>query len=191
MQPPTSTTFETTSDSLQAQFDEAQKTLESLREQTTALAESVENDKTKINQVVEEVEECVRGFKGAEESQREEMRDFRGEIEALKALVPRVSDRNDRTDKQMIEKHTTSQTAALQDLQNELRSLKALLVSRQQTASSGSTGAASPVPQRTSIPAWQMSGGSSTPSWKTPASVGEKGKEKEAVAEDKVEGSEA
>ena len=91
----------------------------------------------------------------------------------------------------MIEKHTASQSAALQDLQNELRSLKALLVSRQQAAPPSSNSSASPVPQRATIPAWQMAGGSSTPSWKTPAPVEEKGKSKETVSEEKAEGSEA
>lgn len=95
----------------------------------------------------------------------------------------------------MIDKHTQSQSQALQDLQGELRSLKALLVSRQ-AAPAGGSGVASPVPRPASIPAWQMAGGSATPSWKTPApstaptpDSQDEAKGKDVAQEEKPEGS--
>jgi peroxin-14 len=68
---------------------------------------------------------------------------------------------------QMIEKHAASQTAALQDLQSELRSLKTLLQSRQAGATTPATkeqggsntqAAANALltPRGKGIPAWQL-----------------------------------
>lgn len=51
---------------------------------------SIEEDREKVNQVVEEVEVAVKGLKAGEERWRDEMRDMRGEVESLKELVPRV-----------------------------------------------------------------------------------------------------
>ena len=65
----------------------------------------------------------------------------------------------------MIEKHAASQSAALQDLQSELRSLKTLLQSRQGNGSSNGNGNGSStqsaanallVPRGKGIPAWQL-----------------------------------
>lgn len=70
----------------------------------------------------------------------------------------------------MIEKHAASQTAALNDLQSELRSLKTLLQSRQPATPANGTGrnvsattaAANALltPKGRGIPAWQMASGS-------------------------------
>lgn len=51
---------------------------------------NIEEDREKVNQVVEEVEVAVKGLKAEEERWRDEMRDMRGEVESLKELVPRV-----------------------------------------------------------------------------------------------------
>lgn len=72
----------------------------------------------------------------------------------------------------MIEKHAASQTAALNDLQSELRSLKTLLQSRQPATPANGTGrnvsattaAANALltPKGRGIPAWQMASGSAS-----------------------------
>lgn len=62
----------------------------------------------------------------------------------------------------MIEKNKEAQTQSLAELQQELKSLKALLLSRGPTHS----GLSSPLPQmppRPSIPAWQLAQPASTP----------------------------
>lgn len=51
---------------------------------------NIEEDREKVDQVVEEVEVAVKGLKAGEERWRDEMRDMRGEVESLKELVPRV-----------------------------------------------------------------------------------------------------
>ena len=99
-------------------------------------------------------------------------------------------------DEQMIEKHSATQSSALSDLQSELKSLKTLLLSRQNIPSSSSSTTSPPsgitgsaesntntaanalLGKGRSIPAWQMG-----PSKTESGSEGEgKGKEKEGGA---------
>ncbi|KAI9633430.1 peroxisomal membrane anchor protein conserved region-domain-containing protein [Dioszegia hungarica] len=181
LRPPSSSSFQQTSSSLSEQFAEADRLLNDLQASTTKLQETLDSDRERVTAVVEGVEEATRMVKDGEEKWREEMREVRGEVESLRELVPRL-----------IEKHATSQSNSLQDLQSELRSLKTLLQSRQSAApASGSTGTGTGtsgsasngisstqeaankllLPKGKGIPAWQMassSGGSvsgaSTPS---------------------------
>lgn len=56
----------------------------------------------------------------------------------------------------MIEKNKATHTQSLAELQQELKSLKTLLLTR---GPSGASGAATPViPSKPSIPAWQLAG---------------------------------
>ncbi|OCF35929.1 hypothetical protein I317_00449 [Kwoniella heveanensis CBS 569] len=121
LQPPSTTAFQDTSSSLSSAYDEASKLLSDLSEQTNRLQSSIEEDREKVNSVVGEVEDALKNVRDGEERWREELRDIRSEVESVRELVPK-----------MIEKHSQSQSAALTDLQAELRSLKTLLVSRQQ-----------------------------------------------------------
>lgn len=67
----------------------------------------------------------------------------------------------------MIEKNKECHNQSLAELQQELRSLKALLLSR---GPGISTGSSTPIlPGKPSIPAWQLAGGSATQSVSTPA----------------------
>lgn len=91
LQPPSSTAFQSTSSTLSAQFAEADALLAELQESTTKLQTSLDEDREKIEAVVEGVEEASRMVKEGEERWREEMREVRGEVEGLRELVPRVS----------------------------------------------------------------------------------------------------
>jgi len=61
----------------------------------------------------------------------------------------------------MIEKNKETQSQSLAELQQELKSLKALLLSRGPTASTLTP--TTPAIGRPSIPAWQLAGSPSTP----------------------------
>jgi peroxin-14 len=61
----------------------------------------------------------------------------------------------------MFEKNKDSQTQSLAELQQELKSLKALLLSRG-TGLSSTPASPLPFPGRPSIPAWQLAGSSQT-----------------------------
>jgi len=90
LQPPSTTSFQSTSASLSEQYDEAARLLSELQDQTTKLSESIEGDRERVNGVVGEVEEAVKGVREGEERWREEMREIRGEVESVRELVPRV-----------------------------------------------------------------------------------------------------
>ncbi|WVQ86214.1 hypothetical protein IAT38_008382 [Cryptococcus sp. DSM 104549] len=171
LRPPSTTAFQSTSTALTAQYDEAVKLLNELNEETTKLQASIEEDRDRVNQVVGDVEEAVKGLKDGEERWRGEMRDIRGEVESVRELVPK-----------MIEKHAQTQSTALADLQSEIRSLKTLIAARQQapppphssapgsSQPSSTTSAANALlgPRggsgKASIPAWQMAPSSSSAS---------------------------
>ncbi|WWC72753.1 uncharacterized protein I206_106717 [Kwoniella pini CBS 10737] len=177
LQPPSTTSFQDTSSSLTSQYDEASKLLTDLTEQTTALQDSIKEDKERVNNVIEEVEDSLKNVKNSEDKWREEMRDIRTEVESVRELVPKL-----------IEKYSASQSSALSDLQNELRSLKTLLVARQgQSNSIQNNGNSSPssgagissattaanallTPRGKGIPAWQLPSPSASPSTSSPVS---------------------
>ncbi|CAK9785612.1 hypothetical protein CC85DRAFT_272469 [Cutaneotrichosporon oleaginosum] len=160
LKPPSSTAFQETSASLAEQYDAAQAALDDLKAQTEALTASAEEERTRVAAALDDVEAAAKAVRDAEARWRDDMREVRGEVESVRELVPRL-----------IEKHSQAQNAALTELQSELRSLKTLLVARQQAPEA--SGAASPVPAasattqaanallaprtgKASIPAWQL-----------------------------------
>jgi len=167
LKPPSSTAFQETSTELTAQYDAAQAALEELKAETAALSAAAESERQRVAAALDEIESAARAVRDAEARWRDDMREVRGEVESVRELVPR-----------MIEKHAAAQSSALTELQNELRSLKTLLVARQgaATAVEPTSGAASPTPTqhaanallaprgKASIPAWQLAApnGSST-----------------------------
>ncbi|WWC92510.1 uncharacterized protein L201_007469 [Kwoniella dendrophila CBS 6074] len=148
LQPPSTTSFQDTSTALTESYDEAANLLKELTEKTNLLQNKLEEDKEKVNLIIEDVEDTLKNVKSNEEKWREEMRDIRSEVESVRELVPKL-----------IEKHSSSQTSALNDLQNELRSLKTLLISRQ-----GSSNVNSGMTNSTSSPSLSTSSTSSLPS---------------------------
>ncbi|ORX40858.1 peroxisomal membrane anchor protein conserved region-domain-containing protein [Kockovaella imperatae] len=196
LQPPSTTSFQQTSQDLTSSYDEAAQLLRELSDQTNQLQTSLENDRERIDKVVDDVELAVKSVKDGEERWREEMRDMRGEVDSLKDLVPRGKPwfiHNTHTvaspllslltQSQVMEKHASNQSSALSELQNELRSLKTLLQSRQLQSSTDANGGisspngtsnGSPIsstraaanallgPSKRGIPAWQLASSSST-----------------------------
>lgn len=88
----------------------------------------------RVASALDDVEAAARAVRDAEQRWRDDMREVRGEVESVRELVPR-----------MIEKHAGAQSAALTELQNELRSLKTLLVARQGAAAATAAAVATPV----------------------------------------------
>ena len=93
LKPPTTSSFQQTSTSLEEQYDKAQSLLDELKTSTKTLQDSLESDREKINSVVEEVEGAVRSVKDNEERWRDEMREVRSEVESVRDLVPKVGQR--------------------------------------------------------------------------------------------------
>ncbi|KAL5534152.1 hypothetical protein ACEPAG_613 [Sanghuangporus baumii] len=153
LRPPTSTAYEEDRDALTEQFDAAEKLLKEIQAETAAVRQAVEEQKVKVDQTTQEVDACVKEMREGETRTRDEMREIREEINSIREMLPK-----------MIDKNKDSQSQSLGELQQELKSLKALLMSR------GPTYPTTPSPSlpsfvgRPSIPAWQLAGnGSSEP----------------------------
>ncbi|KAF8523131.1 peroxisomal membrane anchor protein conserved region-domain-containing protein [Hysterangium stoloniferum] len=146
LKPPSSTAYEADKDALTAQFDAAEALLKEIQEETTAVRTAAEEQKTKIEKATSDVEAAVKELREGGSQTRNEMREIRQEIDTIRDMLPK-----------MLEKNKEAQSQSLAELQQELKSLKTLLLSR---APSGM----SPPPPfpilngRPSIPAWQLAG---------------------------------
>ncbi|KIJ68369.1 hypothetical protein HYDPIDRAFT_165234 [Hydnomerulius pinastri MD-312] len=152
LKPPTATAYEQDRDALTAQFDAAEALLKDIQAETASVRAAVEEQKEKVDKATKDVEAAVTEMREGETKTRDEMREIRDEIENIREMLPK-----------MIEKNKETQKQSLAELQQELKSLKALLLSR------GSTGLTSspstPLPGlagRPSIPSWQLAGTTST-----------------------------
>ncbi|GAA98833.1 uncharacterized protein L969DRAFT_95511 [Mixia osmundae IAM 14324] len=132
LQPPTSSALTEAQDALTAKYDEAAAVLSSLEADTEALKSAFDEQSAKLDVTVKEVTVAVKAIKEKEEEREDDMRQIRDEIDAIKDMIPR-----------MLEKNKDAQSTALTDLQQELKSLKSLLIARRPGAVSGSEAAPS------------------------------------------------
>ncbi|KAJ3546976.1 hypothetical protein NM688_g5452 [Phlebia brevispora] len=145
LRPPSATAYEEDRDALTAQFDAAEAMLKEIQAETAAVKTAVEEQKERVDKATLEVEEVVKEMKDGEERTRNEMREIREEITNVRDMLPK-----------MIEKNKESHTQSLAELQQELKSLKALLLNRGPGTPSGIS---TPIiPPKPTIPAWQLAG---------------------------------
>ncbi|CAL1695428.1 unnamed protein product [Somion occarium] len=157
MRPPSATAYEADRDALTAQFDAAEALLKEIQEETAAVRAAVEEQKAKVDAATEEVAEVVKDMKEGEARTRDEMREIRQEVDNVRDMLPKL-----------IEKNKESQSQSMAELQQELKSLKALLLSRGPSISSG---VSTPVLPKPSIPAWQLSGASASAPSTSPSPI--------------------
>lgn len=152
LQPPSEDAFEATASQLNAQFDEAAALLKQIQEDTVAARDAVQQQQQAVDSAIDQVKAVMSELRTGEERSQNEMREIRSEVDTIRDMLPK-----------MIEANREAQTHALSELQQELKSLKALLVTRR--PESPSTPSAILNLGRPSIPAWQLTGGSeaSTP----------------------------
>lgn len=181
------TAYEADKDALTAQFDAAEALLKEIQAETTAVKVAVEEQKSHVQKVTQDVEAAVKEMRESEIKTRDEMREIRSEVTNIHEMLPKVCLVayvlfNGSLVVQMIEKNKEVQSQSLGELQQELKSLKALLLSRgSATPSTPSIPSFSSYPTKPSIPAWQLAGGdsrSSTPPVPAPSpSLNGKGKD--------------
>ncbi|KAI9508782.1 hypothetical protein F5148DRAFT_1299180 [Russula earlei] len=176
LQAPSSTAYEEDRDALTAQFDAAESLLREISAETSAVKVAVENQREKVEKATADVEAAVEQMREGESRARDEMREIREEVNNIREMIPK------------------------ENLQQDLKSLKTLLLSRTPNASTTSAPALPGFPPRPSIPSWQLSGLSTGPanpnpsldSYTSPSTSvpnGTNGKEKEVEeAENVVEG---
>ncbi|KAJ4489330.1 hypothetical protein C8J55DRAFT_450376 [Lentinula edodes] len=149
LQPPETTVYEGDRDALTAQFDAAEALLREIQSETAAVKQAVEDQKEKVDRTTRDVETVVSEMRSAEARARDEMREIREEVNTIRDMLPK-----------MIEKNKDMQTQSLAELQQELKSLKALLLSRGPNVSS--TPPPPPLVGRPSIPSWQLASNNSS-----------------------------
>ncbi|TIA88322.1 hypothetical protein E3P81_03520 [Wallemia ichthyophaga] len=120
LQPPSSTQYESDLKSLNDKYDEAESTMKELRDDTTAIKDSLTGQQDKVNETIVEIERAVDGIKSSEKRTREEMDGVVRELSEIKSQIPKL-----------VESQQQSQASTLNELQSELKSLKSLLLSRQ------------------------------------------------------------
>ncbi|KAG8916836.1 peroxisomal membrane protein pex14 [Tulasnella sp. 418] len=178
--PPPLPAFQQSQQDLEKQFDEVAKQLAEVAETTQSQLQLVEAQKAEVTRAVDEVDKALAEMKVGEERVDKELREIREEVANIRDMLPKL-----------IQSSQATATTTLADLQQELKSLKALLLSRgpsfpgpsTPTSSStyntstylGSNYPSTPGPvsnspflnSRPSIPAWQLASSSSPSSQKT------------------------
>lgn len=171
LRPPSATAYEEDRDALTAQFDAAEAMLKEIQAETNAVRIAVEEQKERVDKTTEEVQSVVKEMREGEVKTRDELRELREEVQNIRDMLPKASRpiinslTMTLTSSQMVEKSKETHTQSLAELQQELKSLKALLLSRGPGPASG---ASTPIIPKPSIPAWQLAGsnhvgGSSSP----------------------------
>ncbi|KAG2159939.1 uncharacterized protein EDB93DRAFT_1074061 [Suillus bovinus] len=152
--PPAATAYEQDRDGLTAQFDAAEALLKEIQAETEAVKSAVYEQNERVNKVTKDVESAVVEMREGESKTRDEMREIRDEVENIRDMLPK-----------MIEKNKETQKESLSELQQELKSLKALLLSRGSAPMTSSP--STPIPSlagRPSIPSWQLASPAPVPS---------------------------
>lgn len=154
LMPPAATAYEQDRDGLTAQFDAAEALLKEIQAETEAVKSAVYEQNERVDKVTKDVESVVVEMREGESKTRDEMREIRDEVENIREMLPK-----------MIEKNKETQKESLSELQQELKSLKALLLSRGSASLTSSP--STPIPLlagRPSIPSWQLASSTPVPS---------------------------
>ncbi|CAE6375506.1 peroxisomal membrane anchor protein (Pex14p) conserved region domain-containing protein [Rhizoctonia solani AG-1 IA] len=150
LQPPSEDAFESATSQLTAQFDEAATLLKQIQDDTVNARTAVQQQQQAIDSAIAQVKNVMSELRTGEEKSQNEIREIRSEVDTIRDMLPK-----------MLEANREAQTQALSELQQELKSLKALLVTRR--PESPSTPGSILNLGRPSIPAWQLSGGAEAP----------------------------
>jgi len=160
LKPPSASAYELDHDALTAQFDEVSKLISSIESETSAQRSALEEQREKVDNAIDKLQLAINETRDAEARTKADLRDIREEVNNVREMLPK-----------MLEKNKDAQSQALLDLQQELKSLKALLLSRSgppisslhsASAPIGSTTATPPL-TRPSIPPWQLASSPITP----------------------------
>ncbi|GAN05370.1 peroxisomal membrane anchor family protein [Mucor ambiguus] len=122
-QVPTQKELEEDKEKLDAQFQAVEDSLKEIKDQTNTALTTVTSQTKKVDDSITSLETVLKELKEGDAQRDQEFKNVKGDIDALKELVPKTLERN-----------KEAQNAVLVDLQNEMKSLKSLLVSRRATS---------------------------------------------------------
>ncbi|KAL9556471.1 hypothetical protein MBANPS3_001864 [Mucor bainieri] len=142
-QVPTQKELEEDKEKLDAQFQAVEDSLKEIKDQTNTALTTVTSQTKKVDDSITSLETVLKELKEGDAQRDQEFKNVKGDIDALKELVPKTLERN-----------KEAQNAVLVDLQNEMKSLKSLLVSRRATSNVVDQVASAPTtPAATTAPA--------------------------------------
>ncbi|KAI9266841.1 peroxisomal membrane anchor protein conserved region-domain-containing protein [Phascolomyces articulosus] len=118
-QVPTQKELDEDKEKLDAQFQAVEDSLNDLKKQTNDALSNVSTQSKKIDDSLSGLETVLKDLKQGDAERDQEFKNIKADVESLKELVPRMLDRN-----------KESQAGVMTDLQNEVKSLKSLLLSR-------------------------------------------------------------
>ena len=84
------TAYEADKDALTAQFDAAEALLKEIQAETTAVKVAVEEQRSHVERVTEDVEAAVKEMRESEIKTRDEMREIRSEVANIHEMLPKV-----------------------------------------------------------------------------------------------------
>ncbi|KAI8365365.1 peroxisomal membrane anchor protein conserved region-domain-containing protein [Radiomyces spectabilis] len=119
---PTQKELEEDKEKLDAQFQAVEDSLKDIKDQTNEALTTVSSQSKKVEESLESLEGVLKDLKEGDASRDKEFEKVKGDVDSLKELVPKMLDRN-----------KEAQAAILNDLQNEIKSLKSLMLSRRPT----------------------------------------------------------
>ncbi|KAG2215956.1 hypothetical protein INT45_004090 [Circinella minor] len=119
---PSQDQLEKDKEALDQQFQAVEESLKEIKNQTEEALTSVSTQSDKVNDSLISLEAVLEDLKKGDEARKDEFDNVKNDVAALQELVPKMMDRN-----------KEAQNTVLEDLQNELKSLKSLIVSRRPT----------------------------------------------------------
>ncbi|GAA5869264.1 hypothetical protein JCM1840_004339 [Sporobolomyces johnsonii] len=128
LQPPSESDLVASQRALEAKYDEAAALLSTLQASTDAVAQSLDEQRDKVEAELQEVRDAVREMREGEKRREEWSERIGREVDEMARKLPGLLD-----------KHSSAQTTSLTELQSELKSLKSLLIARRPTPSSPSS----------------------------------------------------
>ncbi|KAF9275109.1 peroxisomal membrane protein pex14 [Mortierella alpina] len=104
---------------LDEQFEEIEKSLADVKDNTTVVAKNVEEQTAHVKESLEGMTGVLDGMKTNDEKREQELSGLKSDIENIKNMIPQLMDKN-----------KESQANVLNELQSEIKSLKSLLLNR-------------------------------------------------------------
>ncbi|KAF9951520.1 peroxisomal membrane protein pex14 [Mortierella alpina] len=104
---------------LDEQFEEIEKSLADVKDNTTVVAKNVEEQTAHVKESLEGMTGVLDGMKTNDEKREQELSGLKSDIENIKNMIPQLMDKN-----------KESQANVLNELQTEIKSLKSLLLNR-------------------------------------------------------------
>lgn len=84
------TAYEADRDALTAQFDAAEALLKEIQAETAAVKDAVEEQRSHVERITQDVEAAVKEMRENEVKSRDEMREIRSEVTNIHEMLPKV-----------------------------------------------------------------------------------------------------